>query len=286
MNELARQVYLNSLGIDSYIPRYGLMGAPEPLLHEIELPDDQGHDSSCQSLDADQITLQGGVGAESLVATLSTDSDPVVSNDTKIHLNQTDDVSRNVGEPVSIATLLSEESPVKKETAMQAKVAEHVPVRSEPVRFSLSLWRIEQEILIVDSRNLQLALPTDRLLYNMLVALGYPTSDFPKAEVIRWPMLDSSENQGEDAARDMLQGYFEAQLLKRPVKYLLLMGDEAIKYVLPDIESVEHMNCSPVFIDTWSVIAIRTHSLTELLQKPLLKSEVWHMIQALKKDTL
>ena len=157
-------------------------------------------------------------------------------------------------------------------------------------RFSLTVWRVSEQLMVIDSRQAQLALPTERLLVNMLRALGYGGQSLPKAEVVRWPLLENAtEDQGEAEAREMLHAYLDAHLLLNPAKHLLLMGPEAARYILPaegeyQGDWFDGLLGREVALEVLSTKAVVAHSLTAMLQDPGLKAATWRSIQPLRQE--
>ncbi|NHO64099.1 hypothetical protein G8770_00880 [Aestuariicella hydrocarbonica] len=176
-------------------------------------------------------------------------------------------------------------------------------------RFALSLWRVSDKLLVVDSRHAELALPTEPLLANILTALGLPRTPLPKADVLRWPMYDYPlAPKGDDAARDTILAMLEGRLEMEPVEYVLLMGAEACHYVLPPellpataetgddaslatarspgLSAVDSFACAlgkAVRVEPLKVTAIVVPSLCDMLQEPELKAQTWKSIQPLRQ---
>ena len=155
-------------------------------------------------------------------------------------------------------------------------------------KFSLSIWRVSTDIMVVDTRDLQQALPTERLLSNMLIALGYHLPSLPKANVLKWPMIDNDPaGQGIEEARDMLHAFLDAQLLLDPVKHLWLMGAAAATYILPpshtypEVIDTQLASAQPIILESLATPLVVTPSLVDILLNPSLKAQVWRVIQPL-----
>lgn len=282
MNEVQRLQYLDAMGIDTYMPRWVLPNAPAAVLCE-------------------PVTLQSNLG-EAAVA----DTDQVSGVGNRAHKLSTRMAAR-VDDVLSIVSTSSpansgqEVMPLKEnhETAVpQSGATSEMTVRIDAdVRFSLSFWRISDEVLVVDSRHSELALPTESLLGNILLALGHNTPIIPRAEVISWPMFENvSAPQGEAAAREAIAAMLEGMLEFHPIKYCLLMGEEAGYFVLP-AESIlalpqsEHSSRAEVFslclgktfpLASLNATAIIVPSLAAMLQEPGLKAVTWKSIQPLR----
>ena len=286
MNELQRQAYLSALGIDNYMPRCLMAHAPASVL--CVLPDVTGHDSQ----------PTGPVINPASAAVMHLASDPVPTpSDTGEHRA-----------PLGVQSLQSQEktSPPdsKLDDALEAfalgssatKFAKGASKDAAPLaaatdarpKFSLTIWRVNADIMIVDTRDLQLALPTERLLSNMLIALGYQLPSLPKANVLKWPMIDNDPaGQGIEDARDMLHAFLDAELLLDPVKHLWLMGAAAATYILPpshtypEVIDAQLASAQPIILEALATPLVVTPSLVDILQNPSLKSQVWRVIQPL-----
>src|SRR5690606_34931290 len=138
MDEHQRQAYLSTLGVENYMPRWRLPVAPEPLAcilpkwETVGLPRDEvastTRDEKHQSA-KHNISLQAS----------------------KINPVAIADVLRDLAAPQKIPianTELAQPSP-------EPIIAETIPP------FALSIWRPRTELLIIDSRNTQFALPTE-----------------------------------------------------------------------------------------------------------------------------
>ncbi len=280
MNEIQRQEYLVALGIDTYMPRWVLPNAPASVACEWPV----------EVLDT-AIAAEPVVGQVPVAASLSTDGEG--SNSASV-AGPAALLGQLGGQPIAAKPKKVAASPVeplaenqqpRAESSVVSAAAQAIP------RFSLNLWRVSDDLLVVDSRQVELALPTDRLFHNMIFALGYRLAGPLQAEVLRWPLVERSlEPQGEQQARDMLHAYLDAQSLRQPFKHLLLMGEPAAKYILPQEAELSLHKADKLYLPELStadnpVTAIATHSLTALLQQPLLKVDSWRALQPLRLVT-
>jgi hypothetical protein len=142
--------------------------------------------------------------------------------------------------------------------------------------------------LVIDTRDVAQALPTDRLLSNILIALGYQLPTLPKPNVLKWPMIENaSSGQSSNDARDMLHAFLDAQLLLDPVKSIWLMGESAARHVLPSdfnyadyIGQVDHVPTVPSLESPVTPIVVSA-SLVDMLLQPSLKALTWKQVQPL-----
>lgn len=291
MNEIQRQQYLEAMGIDTYMPRWILPSAAVPLSCAPVLP------RSEQDLQASEPAAQPRVQSP-----VDPDVPQVPAPAPTANVVVTEVVDSATQAPAKsapidvLASIESPSEPAKKSAPVSAKsILENLDAetkRPDP-RFALSLWRVHDDVMVVDSRHAELALPTEPLLRNILAALGFASQPLPKAEVLRWPMFENSyEPQGQEIARETLQAMLEGMLEARPGKYLLLMGGEACHYLLgseqlgegfdPQVSLDKHLGQS-FALDALSATAIVVPSLSDLLQQPLLKRGAWRAIQPLRQ---
>lgn len=259
INELQRQTYLSALGVDTYMPRWHLPYAP--LSVACQLP-------------------------EAVVC-----DEPISSNLTALNFNSISaDIiapqtprQQSEGGVTPINSLISDffetkkiakiESPLKK---LAASGVDAAPVQAIAA-FSLSVWRPIEGLMIVDSRNTQLALPTDALLKNIfrhLFRQTFQAQQSPnfKEEVLRCPMIENSfTKRTADDARAELQTWLAVQSEIRPINYLWLMGDNAINYLVADTENKQDGLWRSGALAGSSLQALLLPSLNELLMNPLLK---------------
>ncbi|GAA5317526.1 MAG: hypothetical protein AseanaTS_27310 [Candidatus Pelagadaptatus aseana] len=283
VNETQRQQYLEAIGIDSYMPRWLLPVAPEPVRCEAPVV-------------AEPEVVESGavkpeVAAESAQQSESAGLDSVDAIRPEAAVAESAAVQKPVSKPdIKPAIELLDDAAVESKPLPSVEV---VPQgESIEASFALGLWRVSEDLLVVDSRQAELALPVDTLLSNILAALGYPRVALPKLEVVRWPYGGNAfSDKSAQAARHMMSAMMTAKLEQQPVKYLLLLGDSACHYLLPDgIEglgetaevSYSGLLGKAVRLDDWNCSAIVAPSLAEMLQQPELKAVAWDAIQPLR----
>ena len=264
LTESVRQAYLEQLGLETYMPRVQLSGAPisalctqfEPATLELSVKDSSAVHGTELDLDIQSCSTEpkgpSDGGTSELNSTLNT-------------------------VPVDEGSQ-SQEGVKPTEIEVTDKLIE-----GEPVSFMLSVWHFNDDILIVDSRHTELALPTEKLLRNILRALGRNIS-IPKAEVIRWPLPGSlSISEDKPHAQEMLQTFFEARLSIQPVKAIILMGRDAADYILPDGTSYDDQLGQSITLPYLNIEAKICSSLADMLLTPQDKIQTW---QALKPLTI
>lgn len=280
MNELQRQQYLEALGVDSYMPRWVLPLAPEPRRCAAPLA------ASIRASVPEPAALEAPV-SESVAVDSVCEIMPDVAEPRAPATPAQPSGSVEAAQPtIQLLDEPAESSPVALPAAKTDAAV------TPDVSFALGAWRISDDLLVVDSRKAELALPVDALLVNMLSALGYPPAALPKVEVVRWPREESAfHDRSEVAARAMSQAWLNARLETHPVKFLLLLGTEACHYLLPQEQapagqapqqSLEALSGKAVRLDALNCSAIVVPSLVDILQRPALKAQVWQALQPLR----
>jgi len=283
MNEVQRMQYLDALGIDSFMPRRILPNAPALRL--------------C-------VPVTSGAAATSLeTVSAAQGASPIAASQAGTPASVVQPAPEPQASPAVDAVAAIEPVPAKVTPAVLEQVAAVTEqVQAEPKmskavvptpRFSLSLWQVGEQLLVIDSRQPQQALPTESLLSNILLALDFPAGPLPSAHVVRWPIMENRfETQGADEARGMLSALIAARLETQPAKHLLLMGEEACHYILPSDELADTQAQSlsqlqgrlltvPELAAGLPVIVLP--SLTAMLQEPELKAITWQAIQPLRQ---
>ena len=263
MLERQRLQYLSILGIDNYMPRRLLQGAAGSVL-----------------LSAEQ--LQPIMDSQTVLPSLK--EVPVDSTQQEKVGNQTVDV----GEELSLSpkTLLDTiESPPAKGDVPEAALVDREPVAPSAVEFVFTIWRINDDCLIVDSHQPGTALPTDRLLLNILRAIGYSLVQLPQSDSIRWPLFTGNQyttasNDTEEACA-MVQAYMTAQVTKGDVKQLLLMGDAAFSYVVNHDQTFDQCQGGLITDAQWQATIAVLPSLTTMLTDPTQKAIAWKALKQL-----
>eukprot|EP01026_Neomeris_dumetosa_P070941 TRINITY_DN71301_c0_g3_i1.p1 TRINITY_DN71301_c0_g3~~TRINITY_DN71301_c0_g3_i1.p1 ORF type:complete len:302 (-),score=27.34 TRINITY_DN71301_c0_g3_i1:39-911(-) len=259
MNERQRAQYLEAMGIDSFVPRFVLPAAKAPVMLQVVDVASDVDEADVAQLDQVQ---ESGAAADT---TADTTSSPVPVRDIlKAHM-ETVTESPPSTEPQSPVAVVDAET-----------VEERASVK--PARFSLSLWRAGKDVQVIDSRQQGDALPTHKLLSNILQALSVLDLNLPKEEILRWPMVENSPHQGWEEARAMVNGFLEARLLDNPVTLFLLFGQDAFHAMFGEHEDFDSARYQHRTIEDFSARAIVLPSLAEILYTPGLKRPVWQTL--------
>ena len=263
MLERQRLAYLEHLGIDNYVPKYQLVGAATsiqlaktllqesgtPLLKETAVVPVTGGSISSKATSLEE-DAGGSVDSNAdygdlgrIVDTLTNPSD---QHDQPKILAENNDPDTN-GDKVSLDVTGSE-------SAQSSHHRTHDDQTEVELKFALTVWRVD-DLLVVDSRQPGAALPTDKLLQNVLRSMGYSLAQLPPSELIRWPLFTSnssplftntSAEQHRLEARAMVRAYISAQCQKQSTRAVLLCGQEAAYFALTSEENTnKHVSSQP-----------------------------------------
>lgn len=154
------------------------------------------------------------------------------------------------------------------------------------VRMHLRAWRVGSELLIIDTRTGDIALPSEALLRNMVLALGFAVAEISRAESLRWPLSEKNHwplNAAEDLqnARSMVLAFVEAQHSRHGFHTVLLMGADAVRFVLAN-DGDYAIGQRQAFSEHCNAIILP--GLNELLRQPGLKKNSWQAIRHLRRQ--
>ncbi|MGH1471377.1 MAG: hypothetical protein ACRBCS_09300 [Cellvibrionaceae bacterium] len=294
-SEQRRLHYLQSMGIDGYYPRYQLSGAAVPV--------------ACEHIfDEDFLFLAGSVVLNKSSSDLieGFDLNEKQQRDASLSqleheckpakLNQRTNSSEDITQDLVVAKTRRDQSKTKRlssDGSNQDKESQHSS--NKAINFNLGVWRLSDDLIAIDTRQPNSALPTEKLLLNIVKALGYPLAQLPRLTQLRWPSVEDASSHDEESASAMVEAFLTAEYNKQPFTKMLLMGNNAAKYVLPLKDKNESEKKENVFnfnalvshsfdIATTEVNAkaIVVPSLTILLQKPKFKAITWQSIQGFR----
>lgn len=301
MNEQQRMQYLDAMGIDMFVPRYVLPNAlaSKPCLlpvAPVAKAAKTANDSTRSHAPINTNELLASV-KEAALPTPDTFNEPA-SQPSSPHEHRPSvlDSSKPIVAPQKvISPLVDIDTSSVTESLNLSNDAAPVVASSdsqdaEPAHFLLQLWRISDDLLVIDSKVQSEPLPTDRLLANLLFAMRLHRGSLPIADKLQWPLVNSaSKDKSWHAAQEMTHYFLEGRLFTSPVKYIFLCGDLAQKAILkqPIIKDVSALAqpsqeaCQKVSVDAFACEAYCFPSLNTMLKAPMLKRYVW---QLLSKD--
>jgi hypothetical protein len=325
MLEHRRQHYLSLLGIENYVPTRLLTGAASSVL----LPDELLIDPALLSasfiqsrpvIDDDNKSADDSAKSGAHIAAASTVDEIPITNAVAI--------DRSVASPESPRALLEKEflaqstqQPKQKALAdtddqttenhkqIDDRVGADQPANHAdlaPIKFVFSVWRVK-DILILDTRKVREALPTDHLLQNILRSVGYAVAQLPASDSWRWPFdnknfynkkfnnkvptteqvslsAEQYKNEFEQASASA-QAFVTGHHENSPLKYLFLMGEEASKFTLGDSIDFESSNGSILQANLWQDIqCLIMPSLYSMLQEPSTKGIAWKALRLINTN--
>lgn len=261
MNELQRQIYLSALGVETYMPRWHLPCAPASIV--CMLPAIIENHT--------QNNFQQTLVVESVETPYSQSADSTQTINTVVPVNSV------INDIFVTEKVVKTDTTSVNATAILASLSVNATLIDG---FSLSVWHPVNDLMIIDSRNTKLALPTELLLNNLLRTFFSQQVFTLKEEVLRWPMIENSfAKRTMDDACTELQTWLSVQCEISPIKYLWLMGANAATYFLPQtIERINSLWQSTPHADSL-INALILPSLNELLQDPLQKKQLFSAIR-------
>lgn len=144
------------------------------------------------------------------------------------------------------------------------------------VAFRLACWRPSEDLLVIDSWPRDPGLESQRLqlLANVLKSIQRKPDQLPAPEFIDWPIGGDASLPAAGAYVTMfVQGRYQ----QAPFKRLLAMGEDAAR-CLGRTTGTSAIT-PPELIN--GVEVIYTHSLSEMIERPSCKREVWQAIRFL-----
>lgn len=251
MNELQRTEYLMALGVTSYMPRFRLPLAPEPVQAPLPPPVDETPEPPA---------------AAAVMASVASVTEPALVRPAPAP-EQIPEVAPEVGRVIGSITAETRVAPAP------ARPAAVKPPERSVSPFVLNCWWLGEELLAVDSREPGTALPVETLFGNIARALGWHQLA-KERDKLKWPLAENpfAAAAGASDARDTCSSWLEAACSRKPVKSIWLMGSQAQEF------------CAPVPLeqevsDWQGVRVIAMPSLTELLTEPLRKRDLWQLLR-------
>lgn len=286
MLEKHRLIYLDALGIDNYMPRFTLLSAlPSQLLPDEALIEPTAFSTADNPVvDSIEQPMSNSIATPSKQEAQKEIPAPVLD---ELLGNALTDNSKQEREQQ--LHYLAEDKPSNAAIVSAAALIEAVQNKATntptEIRFALNAWRVSNDILVLDSRQPGAALPTDRLLQNILRSIGCHLVQLPQSEILRWPLFkDDFGSHPEDEARAMVQAYISAQSNKSPFKILLLFGKDAVRFSLVIEQSIEeffaNQQGTALKQEQWQSQVLICPSLIDMLQEPTQKKVTWQALQS------
>ncbi|WNO08100.1 hypothetical protein [Teredinibacter sp. KSP-S5-2] len=256
MNERQRMQYMEAMGIDMFVPRYIL---PNSLpVQQCALPAEPAFE---------QARIEEPIAQPSA---FDQSESSVVEQFVKINLDEPE--SKKPVEPVqSIQKLIDNVKAVVSDTPVEKAV------------FTLNIWHLEN-VFVLDSCQPGEALPTERLITNILIQLNLLPVRLPRAEMLTWPIVNSRpQDQSWEDARQMVSAFIDSRLETKPVEKLFLFGEEAFRALDSSGKKFDEQKFTQVSLEGQPIPAYVLPSLADLLRNPVQKKSVWQLLHSCLK---
>lgn len=297
-----RHQYLETLGVSSWLSRTQLPGAapsPDWVSGYVYSEDALAQGLNTHSVDH-SVSSGGSKGqvkslAASLVNTHSQTEDisrdaQLIAQDVVTHLPVTERASQPVTPQATSIVTTALKEPTLAPTKVAAVVSTHVipnarSQKSAP-QMRLMFWQYP-DVLVVDSlptqtRGTLASAQYEKLLNNMILAMRLNPARIDAGTqpyVLNWPTLaGASIDQGWDQAVSAVQ-YKLSKLLQDYAPKLVLMLGESSAQMLMNVEDDFDAMRGIVFSLRADTKAITSYSLTQMLNVPGCKRDVWQDLQ-------
>jgi hypothetical protein len=298
--ETLRHQYLEALGVSSWLPCAVLPGAapsadwvndfryPAP-----DIPFESDRASSARAALGQQNSAggnsQGGSSSNALSRTLnSTKASPESAqqgmSQARAALGLSDSEVNEASEIPSAAKARSVQStsPVQSASPLETPDSVEVEANTETPNFKLAFQHIG-EYLVVDSLPPQGGGFSENyqfLAQAIVVALG-GQRETGQVFMLPWPMFASKTlDQGHHQASIAVQHKLTKELQAHNIKTVLLFGEAAAQMVMARHEGLDELKGISFEVRS-GVKAIASHSLTEAMQLPGIKKQIWMDFQPL-----
>lgn len=244
MNEFQRMQYLDAMGIEQFVPRKLLANSAALRLCELPVVQQVVETEITEVFEEERILPQAAEVVNRLL--------DVEAKTIKL-------------KPEIVEKVLPE---AKEEQAAK-------PVKQD-VRFSLAVWQLQNGILVLDSHEPRAALPTEKLLANILMAAGLLELNLVRPGRLDWPL--GSAAQAENAwlaAREYVESFIDAAHQKSAIQRILVFGESALKALIDEKEAEQIQFGQSFSLPSQSFSAMYFPALADLLRHPEYKLPVW-----------
>ena len=173
----------------------------------------------------------------------------------------------------------------KQASAIAAPVKTTVSATPEPkaeaelIEVKFSLWQPNSEVLVCSAVEGALADADQmQLLTNILNAVGCAIHRLPQMDLVEWPPYPNADGD-ENEVREFLATLIQARLKARPVKYILLLGDDAADWLLSAQQRSEQSAFGSLAL-TPETTALLVPSLSNMIETPQLKGTTWQVLKS------
>ncbi|MES3008641.1 MAG: hypothetical protein V4751_12815 [Pseudomonadota bacterium] len=281
VNELQRQAYLRELGIQCYFPKRPLPGAKPSRLFGASVL------TPVAALTSVAMAPKPSMSAAAALAVVTTSAKAV----DVISVPQAEPLRKPLAAPpvvtsVPVAAPMPVASPV---SAIAAKpVSAAASSASAAVRFAFAYFPVSPELAVISelpwAKSAAVSAACRQLLVGMLRALNMPHDDRALTSMVfTWPLMEGPDiDQGEESARQTLVGFLARRLKLRPVRYLLVLAEQATGFLFPADFDWQQGRGELLRHPQFPIEMVVTRSLNAMDAVPELKREVWQAMQPLR----
>jgi hypothetical protein len=263
MDSALQQDYLKSLGIVQYVPREWAVAASES--------------SEREQIGSESRTKAPGQRVEVSAQTASRSAAEAFSAAMTAAMPASKTTQdKHVAALVSLTELSARPAGAKKVPVRPVAAVEEF---AQAIEVKFSLWQISPELLVCTMVEGALADRDEmQLLRNLLNAIGCGFNSLPSLELVEWPPYPKA--QGDEAeVREFLSSLLHARFNRQPVKSMLVLGEQAARWLL-EPAALDHIDNGRVAFSAQTV-AITLPSLKQMIEVPQLKSDAWQILQPL-----
>lgn len=288
--EQRRHQYLAAMGVASWLPRAVLSGAkpsPDSVYQFLygHMEEDSAFDTDLDSGVIGSASVESGTGDAASeqrrqhVASVTAESLQLSSTPSK-----TTSINRKTQIPDVINSRHSAEARATSAPIDIPQLTIEPRVHKEKApRFRLGFW-LYKDVLVIDSLPLlsRGGITQDKyqtLCANMVTAMGLSAELLATPYVLAWPMLaGSSLDQGRAEASLAVNHKIEKLLQLAKPRLLLFLGEPAAQMSMQRSEGLDELR-AVVFNYSSQIKALTSLSLTQMIQIPECKKEVWSDLQ-------
>ncbi len=292
--ETLRHQYLEAIGVSSWLPCAVLPGAAA----SADWINDFSYPAPNIPFESDRaISARAALGQPNALSTSAPASNKASAESAQQGMSQARAALGLSVEPVSQSVSTSHEkvnssSSTGGEASLAGDVEQVVTppsiaaideIADEPPNFKLAFQRLG-DFLIVDSLPPQGGVFSDnyQILAQAIVnAVGAVDDNKGHVFMLPWPMFASKTlDQGHQQASIAVQHKLDKELQASSFKAVLLFGEAAAQMVLARKESLDELKGISFEVRS-GIKAIASHSLTEAMQLPGIKKQIWLDLQPL-----
>ena len=217
LDQHQRDAILQEMGIQTYVPRQALPGARP------SLPVVTRH--------AAPRTVRPSAPVAALASSFATTNPAAVASPSAV---------LQKSPPIALPQIAA--SPPRPAAQVQPTAVAPVAVPAAPVdaaRFAFAYIPVNEHLAVINelpwARSASLSPSCRQLLADMLKALGVPCEATQLSPMVfTWPLSEAGDMPADsESARHMLEGFLTKRLKLRPVRYFMVLAEQAAEFLFP-----------------------------------------------------